>query len=130
MLTVIVLYSWVIDVMMRRFAGSNTSALLHKASVQLGGGRVVSSVGGTTSTADDDGLAVSSHIVTFSNTMPHMHTNPKPEPDQGRAHDFSLEARSKLPSAVGFGAEPQPLKGFLPFSALRIASLSGCAKMT
>jgi len=44
---------------MRRFAGSSTSALLQKASVQLRGGKVASTVSSTAAAADDDGLAVS-----------------------------------------------------------------------
>jgi len=45
--------------MMRRFAGSSTSALLQRASAQLSGGKVTSTLGTTAATVDDDGLAVS-----------------------------------------------------------------------
>jgi len=44
---------------MRRFAGSSTSALLQKASAQLSGGKVGSTLGTTAAAVDDDGLAVS-----------------------------------------------------------------------
>jgi len=46
-------------VKMRRFAGSSTSALLQKASAQLSGGKVGSTLGTTAAAVDDDGLAVS-----------------------------------------------------------------------
>jgi len=43
---------------MRRFAGSSTNALLQKASAQLSGSKVASTVS-TAASVDDDGLAVS-----------------------------------------------------------------------